>query len=401
MIVNSQGNQTPYAELGKIDDMFTGIKFPGGTQAMKTYLKLEDVPQSLIDLKAQQGGNPYFIADDEKRKELSDFAKLNNLQVHFGVNSQDTIENQIESIERQLEHCPETMNLLLGSELYLEKWKRGEPTSNGVTRQVLLPDYLLYLETMIPICKERWPSLKLTIPGASYQINAEGKPKDKKAKDRKAWNSILKFWVDLELLTFDPLILTDYHQYIGGGIVTDSFDEEEVFTEVQNHFFDEITQPICTECGTYIEGPHPQNIEMYNQMLAGLDGDMSRFGIHVLYFTVANGYSQKYDRNFERHWFALFDPIGRTPKLEELREWHNDVMNIQPNPDPEPDPVVHLVSYSVSRKSRIIRKRKRTIVVVRWFWSDDTASMSAGILEFMENKIPTDDDIGKPKSDFQ
>lgn len=393
MIVNSQGAQTPYSELGEIHPMFTGIKFPGGTQAMKTYPMLQDVPEVLLELKETDGGNPYFIQSAEKTQEVQDFAELNSLDIYYGVNSQMTIDSQIASIQFQLGLAENTKYLLLGSENYLRKWVKGEPNNKGVSRQVLLADYLLYLEKIIPILREKYPEQNIVLPGASWIANDNGQPINQENKRRRDWNRVIKFWIELAGYTGADWLHTDFHIYIGRSIDQD-FDEEQVFNEVQTHWMNDIQNPLVTEMGTYLEQPHPQNIELYDKIYEALDQDMGRFGIHVLYIGVVEGYSKEFDRFFTRHWFALYDPLGMTPKLDELIDWHNSKVNVVVDPE--------LTFYTIDERLALVRGKERKVLDIFFYWSDGTRSFTSGIKGFIpKNMMPSDATIGQPKNEFQ
>jgi hypothetical protein len=400
MIVNSQGAQTPYAQIGKISPLFTGLKFPGGTQAMKTYPTLAVVPEELVEIKDKQGGNPYFISDHSKYEEVQNFAELNDLDVHFGVNCQMTIGLQLVSIIEATTLIKNTKYLLLGSELYLGKWIEGVPNSSGVSRQILSADYLLYLEKIIPVLRDQFPDQNITICGASWAQDSDGNPLNpNRDKARKEWNETLYFWMELNGYLEADWLFSDFHLYIGQQIVDDDFAEEEVFQEVQTHFFEDLPRSYCTEMGTYIEGPHPQNIELYNRVLEALNNDPTRFGIHVLFYPTANGYAKKFDRYYSRHWFALYDPLGIAPKLEELEQWYE--IKFPPTVDPGSDVVV-LGSYRVEDKVINRGNRNIEVVCVRWFWSDGTVWFSSTIKRFSSLlTIPTDEDLGKPISHFK
>ena len=340
MIVNSQLQQTRWDLFldgtFELDPMFTGIKIPGGTQGMKTYLRAEDVPEA----QDNQEGNDHFVLDRERLNAALEVAKDNDLGVHYMLNIQDTIESQLETLEIVSNSGTKMTSIILGTEMYLEKWRTGDTQGPGVAYQIVMADYWLYLEKMVPILRREYPDVKITFVGASHDKETfVNKPnKYRRQEYRESWNIMLKWFMEENGWLDEDWSQVDYHIYIKPNGTIGNENEEFSYSKITTSWINDITTPLITEMGVYSDEPNPINIELYDSIYEALDNDMKRFGIHVLYHKATNFVNPFLNNKIsEIHHFSLYNNDGGTPKLQELSDWHES-KKIKDGPTGEPGP---------------------------------------------------------------
>jgi len=316
MIVTTKLDDTDFSKCLPIIDKVTTLRLPGGTQSMKTYAKIEDVPES------QLPSNRHFIIDDIKLQEMASYVNEHGLNIIWVWNINDTFENQLKIVQKINLLTPKLVAIEFSNETYLRKFALGHLHKNGVSKQYSVEDYIYDLKRFF-VSREACVDIN-TIPvivcGASYDSSNSAI-----MYYRREWNVKVKTALnDIFGANIPSWVHTAYHIYLSPA-GQDNGDEEISFENLSLDFLNDITTPVITEMGSYYGADHPKTRDLFDTVFKAI-GSIDRFGFHVFYSKSNPAtYQEKY--KIDHHPFALYGRNGIAKFGNFMQRWVKGLPN--------------------------------------------------------------------------
>jgi len=317
MIVTTKLDDTDFSKCLPTIDKVTTLRLPGGTQSMKTYSKIEDVPES------QLPSNRHFIIDDLKLQEMASYVNEHGLDIIWVWNINDTFENQLKIVQKVNLLTPKLKAIEFSNETYLRKFALGHLNKNGVSKTYLVEDYVYDLKKFF-VSREACVDIN-TIPvivcGASYDSSSSP------IMDyRRAWNVKVKAALnDIFEANIPSWVHTAYHIYISPAKQNNG-DEEISFTNLSLDFLNDITTPVITEMGSYYGVDDPKTKDFFDNVFKAI-GSWDRFGFHVFY-SKSNPLTYQKKYGLDHHPFALYGRNGITKFGNFMQKWVKDLLDL-------------------------------------------------------------------------